>query len=153
MEAKPPGIVAGVADEKRLVVMSLIAPFQLCFPRLTPAQWNKTKEPACYRVESSDDPQFMATLELLMFVAQRSLKSLAQEGKLERFVDELKSQLDGDAILHGLSDYQLLLSQRQSSELKGCVETALQQTAQSLDRIVREARRAFALQTKDTEPF
>jgi len=95
----------------------------------------------------------MATLELLMFVAQRSLKSLAQEGKLERFVDELKSQLDGDAILHGLSDYQLLLAQRQSSELKGCVEAALQQTAQSLDRIVREARRAFALQTKDTEPF
>jgi hypothetical protein len=95
----------------------------------------------------------MATLELLMFVAQRSLKSLAQEGKLERFVDELKSRLDGDAILHGLSDYQLLLSQRQSSELKGCVETALQQTAQSLDRIVREARRAFALQTKDTESF
>jgi len=37
--------------------------------------------------------------------------------------------------------------------LKGCVEAALQQTAQSLDRIVREARRAFALQTKDTEPF
>src|SRR5262245_15885835 len=78
--------------------MSFIAPFQLCFPRLTPAQWDKTKEPACYRVESSDDPQFMATLELLMFVAQRSLKSLAQEGKLERFVDELKSQLDEDAI-------------------------------------------------------
>jgi SAM-dependent methyltransferase len=153
VEAKPPGIVAGVADEKRLVVMSLIAPFQLCFPRLTPAQWDKTKEPACYRVESSNDPQFTATLELLMFVAQRSLKSLAQEGKLERFVDELKSQLDGDAILHGLSDYQLLLSQRQSSELKGCVEAALQQTAQSLDRIVREARRAFTLQTKDTEPF
>jgi hypothetical protein len=86
---------------------------------------------------------------LLTFIAQRSLKSLAQEGKLERFVDELKSRLDGDAILHGLSDYQLLLSQRQSSELKECVEVALQQTAQSLDRIVREARRAFALQTKE----
>src|SRR5262249_298472 len=105
VEAKPPGIVAGVAAEKRLVV-----PFQLCFPRLTPAQWDKIKEIACYRVESSNDPQFTAALELLMFVAQRSLKSLAQEGKLERFVDELKSQLDGDAILHALSDYQLLLS-------------------------------------------
>jgi len=91
----------------------------------------------------------VATLELLTFVAQRSLKSLAQEGQLERFVDALRSQLDGNAILHGLSDYQILLSQRQSSELKACVEAALQHTAQSLDRIVGEARRAFALQAKD----
>src|SRR5262245_38041230 len=45
VEAKPPGIVAGVADEKRLAVMLLIAPFQLCFPRLTPAQWDKIKSP------------------------------------------------------------------------------------------------------------
>jgi SAM-dependent methyltransferase len=150
VEAKPPRIVADVADEKRFVVMSLIAPYQLCFPRLTPEQWDKTKEPACYRVESSNNTQFVAALELLTFVAQRGLKSLAQEGKLGRFVDELKAQLDGDAVLHGLSDYQLLLSQRQSSELKEYVEAALQQAGQSLDRIGREARRAFALQTKET---
>src|SRR5499427_2145407 len=109
VEAKPVRIVADVADKKRLVVMSLIAPFQLWFPRLTPAQWDKTKEPTSYRVESSNDPQFLATLELLTFVAQRSLKSLVQEGQLERFVDALRSQLDGNAILHGLSDYQILL--------------------------------------------
>jgi len=149
VEAKPARIVADITNEKRLVVMSLIAPFQLWFPRLTPRQWDKTKEPTSYRVESSNNPQFVATLELLTFVAQRSLKSLAQEGQLERFVDALRSQLDGNAILHGLSDYQILLSQRQSSELKACVEAALQHTAQSLDRIVGEARRAFALQAKD----
>src|SRR5262244_2646454 len=100
--------------------------------------------------------RFVHNLRLDFHMTQRTLAPVRfSDGLtgLERFVDELKSQLDGDAILHGLSDYQLLLAQRQSSELKGCVEAAVQQTAQSLDRIVREARRAFALQTKDTEPF
>jgi len=149
VEAKPARIVADIAAEKSLVVMSLIAPFQLFFPPLTPAQWDKVKEPDCYRVESSNDTQFLTALELLTFVAQRSLKSLAHDRKLEQFVDEFKAQLDGDAILHGLSDYQLLLSRRQSSELKECVEAALQRTAESLDPIIREARSAFALQIKD----
>jgi SAM-dependent methyltransferase len=148
VEAKPARIVANVADKKRLVVMSLIAPFQLWFPRLTPGQWDKTKDPTSYRVESSNDPQFVATLELLTFVAQRSLKSLAQERQLERFVDALRLQLDGDAILHGLSDYQVLLSQLQSPELKACVEAALQQTAQSLARIIGEARRLLPYRPK-----
>jgi SAM-dependent methyltransferase len=146
VEAKPPRLVADVADEKRLLVMSLIVPYRLCFPRLTPKQWEKTKDPAYYRAESSNDPQFMATLELLTFVAQRGLKGLAQEGKLKRFVDELKSQLDDDAVLPGLSDYQILLSPRQSSEFRACVEAALRQVEQSRDQILREARRAFALQ-------
>jgi SAM-dependent methyltransferase len=148
--AKPTRIVADVADEKRLVVMSLIAPYQLCFPHLTPSQWDKTNEPACYRAESKNDPQFMITLELLTFIAQRGLKGLAQEGKLERFVNELRSQLDGNAVLHALSDYQLLLSQRKSPELKECVEAALQQVEQSLDRIIRKARRAFTLRARKT---
>nr|WP_320190830.1 hypothetical protein [uncultured Desulfobacter sp.] len=149
--ARPTRIVADVADEKRLVVISLIAPFRLCFPRLTQKQWHKTKEPTSYRAESSNDPRFMVTLELLSFIAQRGLKSLAQERKLEPFVDELKSKLDSDGVLHGLSDYQLLLSQRQSLGFKECVEAALQQSEQALDRIVRKAGRAFTLRAKSTE--
>ncbi len=92
----------------------------------------------------------MVTLKLLTFIAQRGLKSLAQERKLEPFIDELKSKLDNDGVLHELSDYQLLLSQSQSLGCKECVEAALQQSEQALDRIARKARRAFTLQAKST---
>ncbi|MGJ0515525.1 MAG: hypothetical protein ACR65O_07235 [Methylomicrobium sp.] len=150
VEAKPARIVTDIADEKQLAVMSLIAPFQLCFPRLSPKQWDQIKQPACYREASSNDPQFIPTLELLTFVAQRSLKSLAQEQKLECFIDDVKSQLDDNAVLHGLSDYQLLLSKHQSAGFKERVEAALQQSEYSLERIVQKARHAFTLTTKKT---
>ncbi len=150
VEAKPPRIVADVADEKRIVMMSMIAPYRVCFPRLTQKQWDKIKEPASYREESGCDPRFMTTLELLTFVAQRGLKGLAQEQKLERFVDGLKSQLDADGNLHALSDYQILLSQNQSTEFKESVGAALRQCERSLNEIVEEALRVFAMQSKNT---
>ena len=149
VEAKPPCIVAEVADEKRIVLMSMIAPYRVCLPRLTQKQWDKIKDPASYREESSHDPRFMTMLGLLTFVAQRGLKGLAQEQKLERFVDGLKSLLDADGDLHALSDYQILLSQHQSTEFKESVEAALLQCDRSLDEIVQKALRMFTLQSRN----
>ncbi len=145
VEARPTSIVAEIAEEKRLSVMSLFAPFRLGFPRLTPIQWQKTKEATSYQAEAQRDPRFLTALELLSFVAQRSLNSLAQEQKLATFVDKLTSTLDCDGVLHGCSEYQLLLSPRQSPGFREGVEAARQQSEQAMDCIVRKAAQALTL--------
>jgi len=143
IEAKPTSIVADVAEEKHLIVMSLAVPFRLRFPSLSSRLWDKTRDLDRYRAELGSDKQLTTTLELLTFVAQRGLKSLADAGKLEVFVEALRAQLDENAVLHGLSEYQLLLSPIQSPELEASIGAALEQVGQSLDRIGREARQTF----------
>ncbi len=140
VEAKPARFIAEIAQEKRLDVVSFIAPYKLYFPRLIPEQWEECKEPSSYDLlRNSKEPRFVLTPELLTFIAQRGLKGLAHERKLDRFVDELKAQVDADGAFVGLSDYQLMLSRRHSPELGESVEAAVCKVVDSLDRIGREA--------------
>lgn len=144
VEAKPPRLVSDIADDNRIVLVSMVAPYRVCFPHLTQKQWDQIKEPASYLEESRLDPRFVTTLELLTFVAQRGLKGLAQEKKLEPFIDGVRDQLDADGNLHALSDYQILLSEHRSLKFRESVEAAVRQCQSSLDEIVQKALRVFA---------
>jgi len=144
VEARPAGLVADVARSKRLVVASFSVPFSIHFPRLTSEQWDDIREPPSYRAaRNCDDPRFVATLELLTFIAQRDVRSLMGQGALGTFVDAVRAQIDSAGTFTGVSDYQLMLSRKQSPELKEHVELAVLQVEQSLDRIRREAEDAF----------
>ncbi|MCP4626359.1 MAG: class I SAM-dependent methyltransferase [bacterium] len=152
VEAKPASIMAEIAKEKRLVVVSFIAPYKIHFPRLMPELWEESKEPSSFNsVRNRNDPRFVATLELLTFIAQRDLKGLAQEGKLGRFVDDVRAQVDADGIFESLSDYQLLLSRKHSPELRERVEAVVREVEHSLDRIAQEAKSVFNLRVQSEE--
>jgi hypothetical protein len=58
-------------------------------------------------------------------------------------VDALRAQIDSAGTFTGVSNYQLMLSKKQSPGLKEHVELAVLQVEQSLDRIRREAEDAF----------
>jgi hypothetical protein len=151
VEAKPAGILADIAKAKQLVVASFTAPFTLHFPRLASEQWEDTKEPSSYSVvRNSHDPRFVATLELLSFIAQQDLRGLAAQGALGAFVDDLRAQIDPAGAFHGVSTYQLMLSRKQSPGLKEHVEAAVRQVEQSLDRIARESEEAFHQRAQKT---
>ena len=151
VEAKPAGIVADIAKAKQLVVASFTAPFKLHFPRLASEQWEDTKEPSSYSaVRNSRDPRFVATLELLGFIAQRDLGGLAAQGVLGAFVDDLRAQIDPAGAFDGVSNYQLMLSRKQSPGLKENVEVAVRQVEHSLDRIRRESEEAFKQRAQKT---
>ena len=144
VEARPAGLVADIARSKRLVVASFAVPFTVHFPRLTSEQWDDIREPPSYRAaRNSEDPRFVATLELLTFIAQRDLRSLMAHGALGTFVDALRAQIDSAGTLAGLSNYQLMLSRKQSPGLKEHVKLAVRQVEQTVDRIRREAEDAF----------
>jgi hypothetical protein len=72
----------------------------------------------------------------------RSLRGLAAQGALGAFVDDVRAQIDPGAF-DGVSNYQLMLSRKQSPGLKENVEVAVRQVVQSLDRIGRESEEAF----------
>jgi len=151
VEAKPAGIAADVAKAKELVVTSFAAPFKVHFPRLAPGQWEDTKEPSRYgAVRNCHDARFVATLELLTFIAQRDLGSLAAQGVLALFVDELRAQIDSAGAFAGVSNYQLMLSRVQSSGLKGLVEDAVRQVGRSLERIRIESEEVFRRRAQET---
>ena len=151
VEAKPAGIVADIAKAKQLEMASFTAPFKVHFPRLASEQWEDTKRPSSYSaVRNIHDPRFIATLELLTFIAQRDLSSLAAQGALGAFVDDLRTQIDSAGAFAGVSDYQLMLSRKQSPGLKENVELAVRQVEQSLDRIGRESEEAFDHRAQET---
>lgn len=144
VEAKPTRLVADIAREKQLHVVSFTAPYKIYFPPLRPDQWAEAKVPARYRaVRNRTDPRFVVTLELLTFIAQRDLKGMARAGQLGRFVDEVRAQIDADGTFEGLSDHQLMLSRHHAPDLKSRVEAAVQHVEQALDRITREAENTF----------
>jgi SAM-dependent methyltransferase len=144
VEARPAGLVADIARSKRLVVASFSVPSSVHFPRLTSEQWDDIREPPSYRAaRNCHDPRFVATLELLTFIAQRDLRSLAVQGALGTFVDALRAQIDSAGTFTAVSNYQLMLSKKHSPGLKEHVELAVLQVEQSLDRIRREAEVAF----------
>jgi hypothetical protein len=144
VEARPAGLVADIARSKRLVVASFSVPYSIHFPRLTPEQWDDIREPPSYQAaRNSHDPRFVATLELLSFVAQRDVRSLTEQGALGTFVDAVRAQIDSAGTFTAVSTYQLMLSKKQSPGLKEHVELAVLQVEQSLDRIRREAEGAF----------
>ena len=58
-------------------------------------------------------------------------------------MDALRAQIDSAGTFTGVSNYQLMLSKKQSPGLKEHVELAVLQVEQSLDRIRREAEDAF----------
>ena len=70
------------------------------------------------------------------------------EHKASLTIDDVKAQLGADAAFVALSDYQLLLSREQSSELRRNVEAVVAKVEESLDRITREADRDFNLRRK-----
>jgi hypothetical protein len=151
VEAKPAGIVGDVARAKQLVVTSFAAPFEVHVPRLSPEQWEDTKEPSRYgAVRNSHDPRFVAALELLTFIAQRDLGGLAAQGVLAPFVDEVRAQIDGAGAFAGVSNYQLMLSRAQSPGLKGHVEDAVRQVERSLERIRIESEEVFSRRAQKT---
>ena len=94
------------------------------------------------------DPRFVATLELLTFVAQRDLSGLAARGLLAPFVDELRAQIDSAGAVAGVSNYQLMLPRFPSSGLRGHVEDAVRQVQRSLDRIRIESDEVFRRRAK-----
>src|SRR5262245_35451212 len=144
VEARPPGLVADIARSKRLVVASFSVPYSVYFPRLTSEQWDDIRDLPSYRAaRNCHDPRFVATLELLTFIAQRDLRSLAVQGALGTFVDAVRAQIDSAGTFTAVSDYQLMLSKKHSPGLKEHVELAVLQVEQSLDRIRREAEAAF----------
>ena len=123
---------------------SFSVPFTVHFPRLTSDQWDDIREPLSDRAaRNRHDPRFIATLELLTFIAQRDLRSLTAHGALGAFVDALRAQIDSVGAFTGVSIYPLMLSRKQSPGLKEHVELAVLQVEQSLDRIRREAEDAF----------
>lgn len=78
---------------------------------MTYKQWEDCKDPRCYNLpKNTNDSDFIILLELLIFIAQRSLLDLAKEGVLETFVDTVRGHLDDDNRFVGLTDYQFLLS-------------------------------------------
>src|SRR5262249_11951178 len=120
VEAKPAGIVADIATAKQLVVASLTAPLQVHLPRVATEEWDEAKAPSRYRAaRNSHDPRFIATLELLTFIAQRDLRGLAAQGALGPFVDDLRARIDPAGAFAGVSSYQLMLSRTQSPGLAG----------------------------------
>jgi len=144
VEAKPAGLVADIARSKRLVVASFSVSYSVYFPRLTSEQWDDIRDLPSYRAaRNCHDPGFVATLELLTFIAQRDLRSLAVQGALGTFVDAVRAQIDSAGTFTAVSNYQLMLSKKQSPGLKEHVELAVLQVEQSLDRIRREAEDAF----------
>lgn len=144
VEAKPAGFIATIAKENRLEVISFVAPYTLYFPCLSPQQWEDCKEPSTYGlVRNRSAPRFVAALELLTFLAQRELNGLAREGRLRRFVEDVKAQVNVDGALKGLSHYQLMLSRRHSPELKKGVEAAVHKVESSLDQFAQAAAAAF----------
>ena len=144
VEPKPAGMVADIAKAKQLVVASFTVPFKLHFPRLASEQWEDTKEPSRYGAgPNSRDPRFVATLELLTFIAQRDLRGLATQGVLGQFVDDLRAQIDSAGAFDGVSNYQLMLSRKQSPGLNEHLEVSVRQVERSLGRIGRESEEAF----------
>ena len=105
VEARLAGLVADVARSKRLVVASFSVPFTEHFPRLSSAQWDDIREPTSDRTaRNGHDPRFVATLELLTFIAQRDLRSLTAQGALGTFVDALRAHIDSAGTFTGLSN-------------------------------------------------
>jgi hypothetical protein len=87
---------------------------------------------------------------LLTFIAQRDLSGLAAQGALGAFVDGLRAQIDSAGAFAGVSNYQLMLSRKQSPGLKEHLEAAVRQVEQSLDRIGRESEEAFNHRAQET---
>ena len=65
-------------------------------------------------------------------------------------MDSLRVQIDSAGTFTGVSNYQLVLSRKQSPGLKEHVELAVLQVEQSLDRIRREAEDAFNQRAQTT---
>jgi len=141
VEAKPANMIAAVAEEMRLDLLSLLVPFKVYFPASTEQQWAACKAPPADEPHRSAT-EFVDTLELLTFIAQRELKGLTRRQR-NRLIDDLRSLLDADGALVSWSNYQVLLSRTQSSGLRESAAAALRKVEDSLDRIVRKSEAAF----------
>ena len=109
--ARPSIYIAENAKKRHWELISIVVPYWIQFPYVTYKQWEDCKDPRCYNLpNNTNDSDFIILLELLIFIAQRSLLDLAKEGVLETFVDTVRGHLDDDNRFVGLTDYQFLLS-------------------------------------------
>jgi len=110
--ARPSVCIAEIAKQQQWKLISAIIPYWIQFPSMTSQQWEDCKDPRRYKLPTNrDDEKFTILLELLMFIAQRSLNDLAEEGLLETFVDAVRKHLNNENNRFvGLTDYQFILA-------------------------------------------
>lgn len=125
--ARPSVCLSEIVHERGWELVSFVVPYWIQFPRrLTVAQWEDCKNPDQWGLaRNKNDSKFTILLELLMFIAQRSLRDLARENKMNTFVDAIQSHLDEHDKFEGLSDYQILLSPTFGHEEKKMIREAV----------------------------